>query len=69
MQELKQRINVTCVDTENVFDRNNEFSDEPDQPVEEALSPFANVDRASMPSGYDRPSLLKQEAKAKDEAE
>ena len=68
MQELKPRINVNCIDTG--VDRNNETTGgDFGAPVEEALSPFINIDRASLPSGYDKPNLLQQDAEAKDEAE
>ena len=53
MQKLKEKINIQNVDT---FDRSNEVDfDESGEPVEEALSPFKNIDRASLPSGYDKP--------------
>ena len=65
---MRPRINVGCVDTGS--DRNNEPSDnEFDAPVEEALSPFINIDRASLPSGYDKPNLLSMDSQQMDEAE
>ena len=47
MQKLKEKINITNVDT---ADRNNE-DEAYEAPVEEALSPFINVDRTSLPYG------------------
>ena len=63
---MRPRINVGCVDTGS--DRNDEPS-EFDTPVEEALSPFINIDRASLPSGYDKPNLLSMDSQQMDEAE
>ena len=63
MQESqpRPRINVGLVDTGS--DRNNETSENGfDVAVEEALSPFINIDRASLPSGYDKPNLLQQDS-------
>jgi len=52
MQKLKEKINIQDVETGG--DRSNEISfDEVGEPIEEALSPFKNIDRASIPSGYD----------------
>ena len=70
MQESqpRPRINVGLVDTGS--DRNNETSENGfDVAVEEALSPFINIDRASLPSGYDKPNLLQQDSQQMDEAE
>lgn len=54
MQKLKERINIQNVDT---GDRSIEVDyDEAGIPIEEALSPFKNIDRASLPSGYDKPN-------------
>ena len=58
MQSRRANINVSNVDT-----GSGELAEnDPGVPVIEALSPFRNIDRASLPiSGYDRPSLPKVE--------
>lgn len=50
MQKLKERINITNVDTNP--DRNDEFEDEKNDcdPIQE-LSPFININRTSLPYG------------------